>query len=60
MSQHTFPREAAMEAVKAVPPLTIYTLTLNEWLAVATILYIVLQAAYLVWKWRRDAKAKVV
>lgn len=29
-------------------------LALSDWLVVASILFVVLQAAYLVWKWRRD------
>ena len=31
-------------------------LTLNDWAAVATISFILLQASYLVWKWQREAK----
>lgn len=36
---------------------TVYGLTANEWVAVATISYITLQAAYLIWKWRKEAKS---
>lgn len=31
-------------------------LPLSEWAVIASILFIVLQVAYLVWKWRRDAR----
>lgn len=54
--------EAASQAVKAVPAVAAATttmvigLTLNEWLAIASIAFIALQAVYLVWKWRREVK----
>lgn len=31
-------------------------LTLQSWVAPATLVYIVLQVIYLVWKWRKEAK----
>lgn len=31
-------------------------LPLSDWLVVASIAFVVLQAAYLIWKWRRDAR----
>lgn len=31
-------------------------LPLSDWLVVASIAFVVLQAGYLVWKWRRDAR----
>ena len=31
-------------------------LPLSAWLVVASIAFVVLQAGYLVWKWRRDAR----
>lgn len=55
--------ELANEATKAAPAVvgaagtTILGLPLSEWAVIATISYIVLQAAYLVWKWRREHKA---
>lgn len=33
-------------------------LTLNEWVAVVTIIYFIVQIAYLIWKWRKEAKSK--
>lgn len=52
------------EAIKAAPPIAITTavtvggLTLNEWVAIATLLYIVLQSGWLVWKWYHAIKDK--
>jgi len=50
------------ELTRATPPVAITTavtvggLTLNEWVALATLLYIVLQSGWLIWKWYRAAK----
>lgn len=54
---------AAAAAVKSSPPLAAVGamatgMTLNNWVAVATLVYVVLQAAYLVWKWARELRAK--
>jgi hypothetical protein len=49
-------REAGVAVAKIVPPVAVWTLTLNNVLAALSILYVVLQTAYLVWKWRRDLK----
>jgi len=48
------------ETLKSVPAVTgavTYGLTLNELVAIATLVYITLQAAYLVWKWIREYQA---
>jgi len=56
--------DLASEAIKAAPPIAITTavtvggLTLNEWVAIATLLYIVLQSGWLVWKWYHAIKDK--
>ena len=56
--------DVLVEAAKAAPPVAITTavtvggLTLNEWVAVATLLYIVLQSGWLVWKWFHAIKDK--
>ena len=56
--------DIASEAIKAAPPIAITTavtvggLTLNEWVAIATLLYIVLQSGWLVWKWFHAIKDK--
>lgn len=58
--------EAASQAVKAIPAFTaaastmVFGLTINEVLAVCSIAFIGLQAAYLIWKWRREAKREAV
>lgn len=52
--------DIASEAAKAAPPAVITTvaavggLSLNNIIGIATLTYIVLQAGYLLWKWRRD------
>ena len=51
--------QAAIEAAKAAPAVAgaaASSLTLNEWVAVATGLYIVIQALYLLRKWWRDER----
>ena len=56
--------DLASEAIKAAPPVAITTavtvggLTLNEWVAIATLLYIVLQSGWLVWNWFHAIKDK--
>lgn len=50
--------ETTIETAKAVPAIggaMLYSVTLNEAVALATLVYIVLQVAYLIWKWRREA-----
>lgn len=34
----------------------IAAVTLNQWVAITTIIYMVLQATYLVWKWHKESK----
>lgn len=51
--------EAVTEAIKSVPAVSgavVSAVTLNEALGIVTIGYILLQAAYLVWKWRRESR----
>lgn len=48
------------EAAKGTPAVvgTIYSaVTLNETVAALTCIYILLQIAYLTWKWRKEAKS---
>ncbi|PZQ62617.1 MAG: hypothetical protein DI570_09945 [Phenylobacterium zucineum] len=47
-------QDTGMAGLKLSPPITVYALTLNEWVAVATLLYLALQAGYLAWKWQRE------
>lgn len=59
MEQHHAAQQTVVETAKALPAVTgatVATLTLNEWVAVATFFYITIQAAYLVWKWRKEWK----
>lgn len=52
----------AAEGLKATPPVTVTAiawmngLTLNEAVAIATLIYIGMQIGYLVWKWIREAR----
>ena len=51
--------EVTTEALKAAPPVTVATaavsgLDVNMIVGWATVAYIALQAAYLIWKWRKD------
>jgi hypothetical protein len=53
--------ETTNQLVQAIPAAsaigaTLLGLSLPDWAAIAGIAFIVLQAAYLVWKWIRDAK----
>jgi hypothetical protein len=51
--------DASMAAAKVSIPAGAMLLgfTLNEWVAIATLVYIVLQSGYLAWKWARDYRA---
>lgn len=51
-------RDLAAAAAKTVPPVTVWALTLNEWLALASIIYVIAQLAHLAWRWRREAKRR--
>ena len=52
-------KEFQVEAAKALPAVSgvaIYGFTLNEMVAVATLAYVILQSAYLIWKWIKEAR----
>jgi hypothetical protein len=57
-------KEIAEEAVKASPPLVVTVgswlagLTINEFVGLTTIFYILLQAGYLIWKWTKEYRQK--
>lgn len=55
MKQET--HDILVGAAKAVPGITMTGLTLNHWVGIATICFIVLQALYLVRKWVREETA---
>ena len=53
--------EIKIEAAKATGAIALTgasAITLNQVLMAMTICYVMLQMAYLIWKWRREAKAK--
>lgn len=52
MKQET--QDIILEAVKAAPAVTMTALTMNDIVAFVTIIFIVLQVAYLVRKWMRE------
>lgn len=59
-------REAVTyEAYKATPPVVVATatglgqLTLNEWVAIATLTYIALQTIYLIHKWYKETFVRI-
>lgn len=55
--------EISAEGLKAAPPVavtvaaTVADLTLNQLVAYATLVYLGLQAGYLLWKWFREYRA---
>jgi hypothetical protein len=57
-------QEITQEVIKATPPAVVagaghlLGLTLNEWVLVATLVYVGLQTAHLLWKWWREAKGR--
>jgi hypothetical protein len=56
--------DLASEAQKAAPPIAVVAakhvagLSLNDWVMIATLAYIALQAGYLLWKWWKAAHTK--
>ena len=48
--------EQTIKAVPAVAGATIASFTLNEWVAIATLVYIIIQTAFLLWRWYREIK----
>ena len=57
--QHDMMREVGVATAKVTPAAAgtaITALTLNEWVAIVTIIYVVIQTLHLLWKWRREAR----
>jgi len=55
--------QIAADAVRAVPSAALVGaqvtgLSLPDWAALAGIVFVLLQTAHLVWKWRRDLKSR--
>ena len=52
-----------MEAAKATPPVLVTAadqlgaISVNKYVAIATLVYVLMQAAYLGWKWYKEYKA---
>tara|TARA_R100000049_G_C1894785_1_gene46667 strand:- start:440 stop:664 length:225 start_codon:yes stop_codon:yes gene_type:complete len=62
-SSHQTAGDAISALGKTSPPVAVTTamlagLSLETWVAIATLSYIALQAAYLLWKWARELTAK--
>lgn len=55
-------QEISQESIKSAPPVIVagsawlFGLTLNDWVAIATLAYLALQASYLAWKWWKERK----
>lgn len=51
--------DIGVAAAKISPPAAamMFGFTLNEWVAIATLLYIALQGFYLCWKWLKEWRA---
>ncbi|PHV09630.1 hypothetical protein [Chitinimonas sp. BJB300] len=63
MSYQILAKDAATELAKAAPPISVgaFTLsgiTINEWVALTTLVYVVLQAVFLIYRWRRLARGQ--
>jgi hypothetical protein len=52
--------EISTEGMKAMPPVAIAAITMNDVLIYVSIAYVVLQVAHLIWKWVREAREKKV
>lgn len=47
--------DLTMAVAKTLPPVAVWTLTLNDMLAAVSILYVLFQCLYLGFKWRRES-----
>jgi hypothetical protein len=50
--------DAAVEVVKAAPAVIVSILSLQDWVYIATLGYLALQAAWLLWKWARAVRSR--
>jgi hypothetical protein len=60
MEHKSFAADFMTEAAKGTPPVAVTAAAfagwgVTEWVALITGFYVVLQGAYLIWKWRREA-----
>lgn len=51
--------DVGIAAVKLTPPVVGFAMTLDQVVGLATLAYLVLQSAYLIWKWRNERRGKV-
>lgn len=53
-------QDVASGAVKVAPPVAawVFGLTLNDWVAIGTLVYLALQGGYLLWRWYRETHPK--
>jgi hypothetical protein len=53
-------QDVASGAVKVAPPVAawLFGLTLNDWVAIGTLIYLALQGGYLLWRWYRETHQK--
>lgn len=62
MMTHEQKLDVAQEAVKSAPPVAVTAISgllgfsLHDWVLVATLVYVVFQIAWLVYKWQRARK----
>jgi hypothetical protein len=57
IDHHQVTHDLGVAGLKLTPPAIIYGLTLNEWVAVVGIIYTLISAAHLIWKWTREARS---
>ena len=54
----SFTSEVIDAALRTAPPATVYAFTLEWWIGIATLAWIVLQTAYLIRKWWREERGR--
>lgn len=55
---HDLARDVGSAVATTVPPAAVWAVTLNEVVGLLTIAYILLQACFLIWRWRRQATGR--
>ena len=59
LERHSMKVETQLETLRAVPAVagTVFSaITLNELVAIATLIYVIIQTLYLLWKWHKELK----
>ena len=63
-NRETISRDVSIAIANVTPPAAVSAASITEgfsaqdWVPYVTIGYVILQAAYLLWKWRREANSK--